>query len=473
VFSLPAMSIMRTAATSLSLVVSVVACTPQVAPEPRPTPKQAAETPVVEPAWVARYGARGNYTPSVTDIVLSPDGGTVFVSGGLPTGRPACAEDFATAAFDTIDGAELWTATYDGPAHWCDHVYAIAVSPDATKLFVIGTSFPSGASDMTTIAYDASDGRELWVATHDGPISGQDNGVDVVSTNKTVFVTGDVNTKCFAAASTCYSAMVTIAYDATRGNRRWLATYAVDRGSVSPGQMVASPDGRKIFVTGVTRGTTAVTIAYTASTGAKRWVVRDRRLLGNAPQLVGDWLGNLIGISADGRTLFVAGGLGPADRCGHGVVAYAASDGSELWRLTTSHDCFRWPSIVPSPTSHVVFLTDEDRDHYLVVAIDATTGAALWRSTYHGPCDEDVPNDSAVSPNGSRIYVTGYSERPGGHACPGFGTIGLDAADGRRLWTNAAGFRATDIAVDDDGAVYLAGNSGSRLLTFRLDPVPV
>jgi hypothetical protein len=41
------------------------------------------------------------------------------------------------------------------------------------------------------VAYDASDGTELWVARQDGPISGQDHGVDVVSTGRMVFVTGD------------------------------------------------------------------------------------------------------------------------------------------------------------------------------------------------------------------------------------------------------------------------------------------
>lgn len=464
------MSIRRTVAMSLSLVALVVACTGGVPPEPAPTARPTAvEGPEVEPAWVVMYGGRRHYTGSVTDFFLSPDGVTAFLSGDIDAGRPACGQDFAAVANDTADGATLWTATYDGPAHWCDNVYGTALSPDATKLFVTGSSFTPGDSDITTIAYEASDGTELWVARHDGPIGSQDNGLDVVSTDKMVFVTGDVTTKCFRKASTCYTAMVTIAYDATSGNQRWLATYSVDGGPVSPAQMVVSPNGKTVFVTGVALGS-AVTIAYAASTGTERWVVRDRHLASMVPQLAGVGFGDVLAISADSRTLVVAVGLGAGTR--HGAAAYAATDGDKLWTLETSRSVWSWPSLVPSPTSDVVFLADEYRDDYLIVAIDATTGRALWRSTYSGACDEDWPTAMAVSADGSRVYVTGYSERLGGHACPEFGTIGLDAADGRRLWTNAAAYEARDIAVDDDGAVYLVGASRSHFQTFRFDPFP-
>lgn len=95
----------------------------------------------------------------------------------------------------------------------------------------------------------------------------------------------------------------------------------------------------------------------------------------------------------------------------------------------------------------LVFRADENRDDYLVIAIDATKGRALLRSTYHGSRDEDRSIAMAVSADGSRVYVTGYNERIGGHACPEFATIGLDAVDGRHLWTHLAETKATEVAV--------------------------
>jgi DNA-binding beta-propeller fold protein YncE len=454
---------------SMSLVALVFACTGQMAPGPAPTPRETApETFDVRPAWVARWTAGPKYrVGSVTDLVLSPDGATAFVSGQVDIGHlwrsPGCS-NFATAAYDTADGTTLWRATYDGPGHWCDEVYGAALSPDATKFIVTGsTSGPLGGPDSATVAYDASDGTELWVARQDGPVSAQDNGEDVVSTGKSVFVTGDV-TRCVEETSTCSSPkMTTIAYDATSGRRRWLAQYAMDGDSVVPGQIVASPDGKRIFVTAFA-DLDAVTITYTASTGAQRWVVRDRRMAGTAPAR--DW----VGVSADGRTLFVAGGVGGS---GHGVAAYAANDGAKLWTLETSRSPWSWPMIVPSSTPDVVFLADRDRADYLVVAIDARTGRELWRSTYDGACDhsDDTPTAMAVSADGSRVYVTGYTERRGeGVPCPPFGTIALDAADGERLWTGTFENDATEIAVGADGAVFLAGQFRSGFFTLRFDP---
>lgn len=102
----------------------------------------------------------------VTDLVLSPDDASAFVSGDVAAGRPACPSDFVTVAYDTTDGTTRWAATYDGPAHFCDDVHATALSPDGSTLFVTGSAYgPSNAggsdSDITTVAYDASDGTEL------------------------------------------------------------------------------------------------------------------------------------------------------------------------------------------------------------------------------------------------------------------------------------------------------------------------
>lgn len=47
---------------------------------------------------------------------------------------------------------------------------------------------------------------------------------------------------------------------------------------------------------------------------------------------------------------------------------------------------------------------------YASVAYDATTGDKRWSQRYNGPGnDYDVPGALAVRPDGSGVFVTGYS----------------------------------------------------------------
>ena len=65
----------------------------------------------------------------------------------------------------------------------------------------------------------------------------------------------------------------------------------------------------------------------------------------------------------------------------------------------------------------------------------APSGSRLWIAQYNGPPGTDnIAASMAVSPDGTRVFVTGYSARartgPGGE----FATIGYKTATGARLW---------------------------------------
>ena len=66
----------------------------------------------------------------------------------------------------------LWTF-HDGPAnqHSGDEAFAVAVSPDGSKVFVTGSSYGGFKThdDYATVAYEASTGSKLWVSRYDGP----------------------------------------------------------------------------------------------------------------------------------------------------------------------------------------------------------------------------------------------------------------------------------------------------------------
>ncbi|MBF8186824.1 S8 family serine peptidase [Nonomuraea sp. K274] len=98
-----------------------------------------------------------------------------------------------------------------------------------------------------------------------------------------------------------------------------------------------------------------------------------------------------------------------------------------------------------------------------IVAYDAATGAEAWNATYVGPGGtSDEPSGIEVSPDGSKVFVTGLSE---GDGTKGDGaTIAYEAATGKELWVarhngaaNAVD-HANALAVAPDGkSVYVTG----------------
>src|SRR6266567_3263147 len=163
--------------------------------------------------WVQRYNGPGNGSDGATSVAVSPDGGTVFVTG---TSGGASNSDFATVAYRAADGTQLWAARFNGPGDG-NFAAAVSVARDGTKVFVTGTSFRNGgeSSGMATVVYDASDGAQLWVARLNSPFGNTGASAIVSPGGNRVFVTGNVQNKVGNAE---YG---TVAYNATTGARLW------------------------------------------------------------------------------------------------------------------------------------------------------------------------------------------------------------------------------------------------------------
>jgi Tol biopolymer transport system component len=97
----------------------------------------------------------------------------------------------------------------------------------------------------------------------------------------------------------------------------------------------------------------------------------------------------------------------------------------------------------------------------VTVAYRASTGAQLWARRYNGPGDSnDNGKAIAVSPDGSRLFVAGYRT---GHQARDAETIAYSSTGGR-LWSRAYNGpannddQATAIGVSPDGnQVFVAG----------------
>ena len=380
--------------------------------------------------WTERY------SPGLASrsLAVSPDGTKIFVTGD--------AGHFGTVAYDSALGTQLWTASYDGGGI-DDVAWAVAVSPDGSTVVVTGESDVSNQLDYATVAYDADSGTQRWVARYDGPagLSDYPSAIGISPDGTRVFVTGT------SSAGGAYTDYATVAYDMEGGRQLWVSRYTGSRARVNrPYGLAVSPDGLTVYVTGHSfrspRGYEAATVAYEAVGGTQQWVNRFNGRPGN-----GDDLAWAMAVSPDGQYVFVAGCTGdqlgcfvPGSSADFATFAIAAGTGAEIWRarfdgLGHGYDSAR--SLAVSPDGSLVYVTGSstgasDLD-YATVAYEASSGLRVWKSGYRGPTgSSDTPCCVKVSPDGSKVFVTGSSSLA--YDLTDFATIALDASLGTGLW---------------------------------------
>ena len=361
--------------------------------------------------WVARYNGPANDHDFAQAIAVSPNGGTVFVTGQSRAGEYM---NFATVAYDANTGKQLWVKSYSSSAG--DNIpHSLAVSPGGGRVFVTG--FSSG--QYGTVAYRADNGRQLWVARYNGPGYGADTAysVAVSPTERKVFVTGE------SVRADRRGQYTTLAYDAATGEKLWGRNYGIG----SANSVMVSPGGGRVFVTGYSLGTTTVgdahyaTVAYRADTGKRLWLTRYNGPTGQAN------MARSVVVSPTERKVFVTGSCdGSSDQYGNPVG-----------------------------------------NDYATVAYDAATGEQQWVTRYNGPGNgNDYANSMAVSPTGQTVFVTG--ESPGADHVSGYATLAYNADTGMQLWLQRLGHgSASSIAASPGGGkVFVTGITGGNVFDY-------
>ena len=152
-----------------------------------------------------------------------------------------------------------------------------------------------------------------------------------------------------------------------------------------------------------------------------------------------------------------------------GATHAAAGPGTRLWlsRFSSARGTADAPaSMAVSPDGRRVFVTGfsagnapGDFGDYATVAYDAKTGAQRWARRYNGPGKgTDLAASVAVSPSGTMVFVTGSSMRNG--SVSDYATIAYSAATGARLWVRRFGpGGASAVTAGRDGRVYVTGSS--------------
>jgi len=413
--------------------------------------------------WVARLPTAGYPVDEVDGIAVSPDGARVFVAGSFGHFAGASIE---VVAYDAA-GAELWSAHFRGPGPYDDEVGGIAVSPDGSMVYVAGTSSTDSTKrNYITFAFDSKTGTRVWQKRYSSPVGSSFDAAAALAVSpdgSNVFVTGAADG---GPQGTDY---VTVAYDAATGQRRWTARYAGPFRD-NARAIGISPDGEAVFVSGFSLSNTGldiVTIAYGAGTGAELWNARY-----NGP-ISRDDQANAMAVGPDGSSLYVTGFSDGVNRKRDFVtVAYNTTSGTQRWarRYNGPAD---WndnaKSVAVSPDGSRLFVTGYRTGHsgrdYETIAY-SSAGGRLWMRAHDGPAHiDDQATAVGVSPDGTQVFVTGVQRAS--FTDLQYGTLAYRADSGGRIWGAILdGGSAAELAVNPSGSdVYVTGVNDSDFAT--------
>lgn len=390
-------------------------------------------------AWLTRHGALAEMT-FANDAAISPDGRTLFVTGGVHDRRFNL--DWMTVAFDAATGEPRWESRVDGPGGSEDRATKIAVDPEGRYVFVTGslckgrTTTQSCNLDLATgtVAYDAQTGAELWRSQYQPATQTVPRAMAVSPDGETVAVTAGTT-----AGGVGGFDVATVAYDAATGAQRWAARYGGPDGLEDrPDAMAFSPNGGAVYVAGWTRGAENffdyLLLAYDTATGAEQVLLTYDRA-GGSDQAAG--------LAAVGGTVYVTGSA--TDDAGRSdVVTLAYDPERRVLRWTHVHDG-PWGGddvavrmAVPADGSKVVVAarefegtTSSSSVDVGVFAVDAATGESLWATSWSGPGkNPDHARDLAIGADGRTVAVVAESGRFE-VTTRDIATLALDAETGR------------------------------------------
>ncbi|HEX9823399.1 MAG TPA: PQQ-binding-like beta-propeller repeat protein [Actinomycetota bacterium] len=439
------------------------------------------------PVWATDYDSPADgCTEEAAHQVTGPD--AVYQAATRICGSSF---DILVVAFG-LDGTRRWAQAYAGPAGGRDHPFGLAVSPDGRRLFVAGSEDTGEDTDWVTIALDAATGEREWVANHAGPAADDDEAWLVAASEdgERVYVAGFDRTAATAAGLN----VVTIAYDASTGERAWIARFDGDPQRIDFPRAIGV-SGDRVVVTGSSLG------APPSQQDLQTVAYRDDRELGRAEELWratydgGDWdqplapcltrtisfcLGLMGSVAVTGDTVAVAAtsfNNPTTDDAVWSTVAYDLGSGERRWVRTFGDPTLQSKAnaVAASPDGETIYVTGFTNDELLwdgvgdsaTVAYDAETGQQRWQASYALPAVDDAAGFSLAT-DGETVYVGGSVQLwPADNARVDVLTLAYDADAGTQDWVARYNRSAsTPVGVGDHDSGHWIGLSpdGRRLV---------
>jgi len=363
---------------------------------------------------------------------------------------------------------EVWTSSYNGPANNADNGYAMTI--DALgNVYVAGES-RTGAStadstDFAVVKYDTN-GDTVWVRFYNG-IGNKRDVVRAIAVDDSgnVYITGE------SYGTTDYD-MATVKYNAS-GVQQWAMRYNGPANGADGASAIAVDDFGNVYVTGYSDGDVNpvfrqddyVTIKYNAA-GVGQWAKRY-----DGPSNFHD-VPHAIGVDTAGYVYVTGQSSGSGGTRYNYVTIKYDSIGDSMWvreynNPLANYNDIAWALKVDGSGNVYVTgssdATSSGTEDYLTIKYDAS-GTQQWLARYNGPGGGDDAYAMAIDDNGN-VYVTGDSRGGGPTFSYDYLTIRYDAATGDTIWTaryNGDGNgldAALSIALDHRGNVFVTGYS--------------
>jgi len=405
----------------------------------------------VNKEWIVRYGADGI---DGGNSIVTDDSGNVYVTGsdGGPTNY-----DFVTIKYST-SGMQRWVARYNEAGNSSDGAYSIKIDNEG-NVIVTGESVGIGTgADYTTIKYNTS-GVQQWVARYSTIGNRRDASYAVaIDNSNNIYASGE------SANNIGGIDYLTIKYNSS-GNQLWIAKYNQGQNSSNRAFAITCDSKGNVYVIGVSDGDFA-TVKYNSS-GVQQWVARYNGDINDNDE------GKAIAVDALGNVYVSGSSVGAMFYYDYATVKYNSS-GIEQWVRRyngTSNFQDQLRSMIVDEIGNVYITgngTETCHGYDFVTIKYSTNGDTLWKASYH-----NGPNDIAFAialDNYGSVYVTGESD--GNATGEDYATVKYDSA-GIQQWvmrydhSGMFGDYPASIAADQNGSVYVTGQSNRDMLTIK------
>ncbi|QDU69668.1 PQQ-binding-like beta-propeller repeat protein [Engelhardtia mirabilis] len=453
------------------------------------------------------------------DVAFAPDGAAVFACGIVSP--PQSGTVYGTYALASATGQLAWSHHYTGA--FATESAPLELSTNGSQVVVVGRHEYTSSSAVLdgTLALDASSGQQLWTTSGPGQVG--INSSRAIDTDGADFFVAEAKANTFEG-----SKWMAVKLDGATGARLWESPFTLSAwplASLDPVAVAHDPATNTVLVAGTRdlNGLSAsddinpMTLAYDGATGAVQWL-----RVWDSPSSTSD---RTFDLALDGARLVTVGSsFVPAEGLGMGVRCREIANGNPPWstiiqaqgaaadrpdalvidpqtgdpfslgmlfggakavakivRIERASGATLWsyvddPGTVSGGTflagrlsadGHTLYALGYDGEDVLAVALDAHTGALLWRRTIDGPAGrKDRGRDLLLSADGQTLFGLATVDSSTIVVNPGeeeaMLTLALDAASGADLWS-AVHDPTTE---DEKGLRLVLSPDGSKLFSL-------